>query len=670
MNRDRWVQLIAGCVVLACLGCSAVLATLTSASAGRNRLVYAESSEASDPPEVALGVAMGAFRGLFVNMLWMRANELKEEGKYYEAVDLASTITKLQPRFGRVWSFHAWNLAYNISVATQTREERWQWVKAGIDLLRTQGVPANPSDTLLHKELAWILLHKVQGYMDDAHHYYKREFAKEWTIALGDPPRVAVVSEVGEVGEPEVDNKQLFIEKWLKPIAEAADTLDEVYAAQPKAKELVEQLRKLGYEPDWNLLERQQIVRAFYQPIWSLGMDIQTEDSPLVQLLGNAEYKDAVPALMRHIRKKMLREKYNMDVRRMIRYTEKFGPMDWRHPAAHAVYWSAKGVEEGLLRMNEGNVGDFDFVNTDRITIQAVQELYRTGTIYFDINNPDFFIAIPNADFIATYGQQLEELSVREEMDFEKTKSANIKSRTYRLYSAGYENFLRDAIRYLYRRGDKEKAGEYYHTLRTFNKANTHLSVYRIEELSVPLDDFVTNEIVRVRGGRIDEDRLTSPEVARSEITGALQAAYLNGLWANNDKVFRSEMEYAILFYQTYSEQQKFYTSVNHGDSARLEMPPLRLWAANLLAGLIRQMGVTQGALLYRRAPEDLRGRAYVLMAASPLKAQLDAGAEQEGGPPPFDAWFPPPDDVEEYVRLVQEEMPKEQESPTQAEMR
>jgi hypothetical protein len=67
-----------------------------------------------------LGIAMGAFRGIFVNWLWMRANDLKEQGKYYEAVDLAKTITRLQPRFPRVWAFHAWNLAYNISVATNT----------------------------------------------------------------------------------------------------------------------------------------------------------------------------------------------------------------------------------------------------------------------------------------------------------------------------------------------------------------------------------------------------------------------------------------------------------------------------------------------------------------------------------------------------------------------
>ena len=33
------------------------------------------------------------FRGVFVNWLWMRANELKEAGRYHESVELASAIT-------------------------------------------------------------------------------------------------------------------------------------------------------------------------------------------------------------------------------------------------------------------------------------------------------------------------------------------------------------------------------------------------------------------------------------------------------------------------------------------------------------------------------------------------------------------------------------------------
>ena len=50
------------------------------------------------PPVLAFTtVALGAFRGLIANALWIRATEMQEEGKYFEAVQLADWITKLQP---------------------------------------------------------------------------------------------------------------------------------------------------------------------------------------------------------------------------------------------------------------------------------------------------------------------------------------------------------------------------------------------------------------------------------------------------------------------------------------------------------------------------------------------------------------------------------------------
>ncbi len=190
MKSTLKVRLIAGATMVACLVGSTGLAGLLTSVSGRSKLVYTDRAEDGASAEVVAGIAMGAFRGIFVNFLWMRANELKEAGKYYEAVELARAITRLQPRFPRVWVFHAWNLAYNISVMTQTPEERWAWVNAGIRLLRDEGIPANPNDLLLHKELAWIFIHKIGGYTDDVNPYYKVRLAMEWTAVVGPPPMI------------------------------------------------------------------------------------------------------------------------------------------------------------------------------------------------------------------------------------------------------------------------------------------------------------------------------------------------------------------------------------------------------------------------------------------------------------------------------------------------
>ena len=84
--------------------------------------------------------SLGPLRGLAINFLWLRSDDLQREGKLFEANQLSQVITSLMPYYPEVWSYHAWNMAYNISVMTQTRQERWDWVNKGITLLRDKGI--------------------------------------------------------------------------------------------------------------------------------------------------------------------------------------------------------------------------------------------------------------------------------------------------------------------------------------------------------------------------------------------------------------------------------------------------------------------------------------------------------------------------------------------------
>ena len=69
------------------------------------------------PPVLAFTtVALGGFRGLISNVLWMRATDLQDDDKFFEMAQLADWITKLEPHFVQVWLVQAWNMAYNISV--------------------------------------------------------------------------------------------------------------------------------------------------------------------------------------------------------------------------------------------------------------------------------------------------------------------------------------------------------------------------------------------------------------------------------------------------------------------------------------------------------------------------------------------------------------------------
>src|SRR5580765_489839 len=84
------------------------------------------------PPVLAFTtVALGGFRGLISNALWIRASDLQDEDKFFEMAQLADWITKLEPTFVQVWLVQAWNMAYNISVKFKDYPDRWRWVKRG-----------------------------------------------------------------------------------------------------------------------------------------------------------------------------------------------------------------------------------------------------------------------------------------------------------------------------------------------------------------------------------------------------------------------------------------------------------------------------------------------------------------------------------------------------------
>lgn len=134
------------------------------------------------PPLVAFTtVALGGFRGILADVLWMRAGTLQDEGRYFELVQLSDWITKLQPRSPAVWAYHAWNMAYNISALLTDPAERWRWVRNGIALLRDEGMVANPGSPRLHQELAWLFLHKLGTELDSAGDYYRARWADEVT---------------------------------------------------------------------------------------------------------------------------------------------------------------------------------------------------------------------------------------------------------------------------------------------------------------------------------------------------------------------------------------------------------------------------------------------------------------------------------------------------------
>src|ERR1041384_4884895 len=117
-------------LLLAALLLAAVVPLQRELNRDRNRLGLTRQTPLENAPPVLAftTVALGGFRGLISNMLWIRATELQDEDKFFEMAQLADWITKLEPHFVQVWLVPAWNMAYNISVKFKDFSDRRNWV--------------------------------------------------------------------------------------------------------------------------------------------------------------------------------------------------------------------------------------------------------------------------------------------------------------------------------------------------------------------------------------------------------------------------------------------------------------------------------------------------------------------------------------------------------------
>ncbi len=640
MSHNLRVQLIALLCLLAGLVGSGYFGTQITSSTGRHELAYTDRAEDGDPPMVALGVAMGALRGVFVNYLWIRATTAKENGQFYEAVELADWITRLQPRLPQVWTFHAWNMAYNISVTTQTPQERWGWVNAGVRLLRNEGVRANPNNMHMHKELAWIFLHKIAGYTDDANQHYKQQFAYEWQNLLGRTPII----------DPEHRDRESVIEQyvgWIQPIVDAPGTRAGLEKANPSAEAIAKAYEaKIGEDLGVRFLERYTLYNELVLAgrLNRVGRSAGPKTKAFIALHEEFKNEQSWKDLANHVRKRVLEDEYFMEPVRMVQQIRKFGPIDFRLPSAHSLYWGARGTDVGRMTVNEHNADSLDFVNAYRLVNQSVQDLWRFGDMYFNYldaheQKVSYYQGVPNPYFVPTYGSMFEEVLANSGL-FESDR------KVYRQFSAGYENFLRDAVRFFYRRGDLSQAEYWFDILRNWEGQNLN-DTTRISEMSLTLEEFSQKQLF---------DSMGSPQVAVSEVYGALQGSFFAGLMVDDPDVFTAQWEYARKAHAYYFSEQ-FRVVVASSGGARMEFMDrdFPFLAGNVFVNILSSLGPMEAEILYGNAPEDLRRYAYDSLVTR-FKQYIDS-LEAAGDSDPFDVIFPIPSGMEEFRVIYQQKL-------------
>ncbi len=633
MWRNRVNQIVALAFMLVALGAGGMLLPRIITQSEDASLRYTSVAVENAPPEVVIGSAIGALRGILVDVLWVRANLMKEDGLYYEANTLAELITRLQPHFAAVWIFHSHNMAYNISVATHTQAERWEWVKKGIDLMRNEAVVFNPNNVELYKDLAYYFLHKIEGVSDDAHLYYKRMLCDEWHKVLGEPPHGWLsVEESERLGEPSPRTE------WIKEVADAPISVEALVKKNEKAGELLEKIREfIGPHQDLANLDFSQdfLTREF---LYSYSNWKTIQDSPYAHVLGHdaglraaaadpshdehavglyymaldslavdPEYEQAWKDLLAFTRKKVLREDYNMDAKFMYELTRDWGPIDWRHGCAHAFYWSRRGAALGESRSNNDDLV-YKIVNNDRMATASMQEMHRFGWIHYDplagMVYPDRMIDIRWIEGVEKF---FEHLYIKH-WEVPGWGSDNFKD--------FYLNFMKSTIREVYRMGDRAKAEELYDRLdRKFGSGG----LVPNSEFSIPLDVFVENQT------RVEYDK--QPHIATTDVQSALYYAIRIGLGRGRPEMYEEAKEFAdkVLTWFKNDEDNSFRNTFGEeritGIISTLENTELAVWGRIMLDPSI---DLIERLNLYNvHAPLPIRQALYDL-AYAPLRAQVE----------------------------------------------
>jgi hypothetical protein len=386
------------------------------------------------PPVLAFTtVALGGFRGIIANLLWMRTTELQEQGKYFETAQLADWITKLQPRFVTIWVYQSWNMVYNISIKFRDPPERWLWVKRGIELLRDQAIVYNPHEGMLYRELGWFFQHKMGYILDDAHMFYKRSWAAEFTEA------------VGPVQAP--------FEDLIRPGTEDART-----------------------------------------------------------------------------RSRRLREEFKMNPEAMRDVDARWGPLDWRLPETHAIYWASVGMQQSR------RTNDLPFLR--RVIYQSLQTAFRRGRV---VSGPrgELRDIIPNLDLAAKVSDTYDRMAEEEPQRRDGIGTA-------------HQNFLKDVVYFLYVYNRRAEAARWFETLRQRYPGAV--------DAWVDLDTFAVERVT-------EQIERSSMDQVRAILLGTLTTAYVSLAMGETDRY----TGYEALAQRVWQKHQAKFAN----DQGRVGLPSL-----------------------------------------------------------------------------------------------
>jgi hypothetical protein len=163
-------------------------------------------------------------------------------------------------------------------------------------------------------------------------------------------------------------------------------------------------------------------AHVFYKGAWAMEMmtNVFAGEKPVFERLINPQSDDEKQRAVR------LREKYKMDPARMKQLDDQYGPLDWRLPEAHAIYWASVGLDHAKSE---------DLLPLRRVIYQSMNMAFQRGRLLLGPNSPPRFL--PNLEIIPKTDK-----AFRDQMAADPEKRDSIQK--------AYRNFLREVPYQLY----------------------------------------------------------------------------------------------------------------------------------------------------------------------------------------------------------------------------
>ena len=305
------------------------------------------------PPGVALSnVFLGPFRNLMVSALWLRMDRLQKQGKFFEMVQLADWLLRVQPENATAAQYLAWNMAYNITVTQQNYDVRRRWIKKALETLQT-AMKYNPNDPILYREMAWIYQHKLGDELDNAGPYYRAKMAEENLRIFG--------------GTHSPDWKQLAAEP---------ESWEAFYEKNPTLRRVCS-----GREEE---LEK---------------MFLATGALPEKIVLNESE-KEKLTLFLRNM---VIRNDLMIDPAHAAWVEAEYGKLNWLLPDAFAIYWGSMGLKK---------IPDERTLHCQRIVAQGLKMMMLSGRIIYADGEPgQNYIRLPDFNLVDVACREIKKMA-------------------------------------------------------------------------------------------------------------------------------------------------------------------------------------------------------------------------------------------------------------------